>query len=118
MASDKDIPASVLSLSDAERKLLDNASPADREFRLQDLRQQLTHLSNESASNDLQRATIKLEIAGLQLDLDLRDDAWQNARSVVEVFIQHNEFEDAALACQYIYPVSYTHLTLPTICSV
>jgi len=113
----------TLNLSDAERRLLDNASPVDREFRLQDLLNQLTqaphtktqlthsqasHLplgntSVASDSTDLERAKINLEIAGLQLDIGARDDAHRHARSTIDTLIEHQSFEDAALACQYIY---------------
>jgi len=104
MASEKNtFLTGELSWSDAERQLLDRASPADREFRLQDLQEQLQSLPENNPSFELQRAKINLEIAGLQLDLDEKDDAWQRARSVVEIFISHNHFEDAALACQYVY---------------
>jgi len=104
MASEKNtILTGELNWSDAERQLLDRASPADRELRLQDLQEQLQGLPEDNQSFELQRAIINLEIAGLQLDLDEKDDAWRRARSVVDVLISHQHFEDAALACQYVY---------------
>jgi len=42
-----DSPTASLQLSDEERRLLDNASPVDREFRVEDLLQQLTNLSED-----------------------------------------------------------------------
>jgi len=102
MATDKfqDLTATTLNLSDAERRLLDTPSPVDREFLLQDLQGQLEHLPVDA---ELKRAQINLQIAGLQLDLDDRNEAWLRARAVVEPLINLQQFEDAALACQYIY---------------
>jgi len=96
-----DSPTASLQLSDEERRLLDNASPVDREFRVEDLLQQLTNLSDGEGS--LAQAEINLELAGLQLDLDNRDEAHARAHSVIDTFIRDQHFEDAALACQYIY---------------
>jgi len=102
MATDKfqDLTATTLNLSDAERRLLDTPSPVDRQFLLQDLQGQLEHLPVDA---ELKRAQINLQIAGLQLDLDDRNEAWLRARAVVEPLINLQQFEDAALACQYIY---------------
>jgi len=96
-----DIPKASLHLSDEERRLLDNASPVDREFRIEDLLHQLANLTDDE--NSLAQAKINLEIAGLQLDLDNRNEAHARAHSVVTTFINEQQFEDAALACQYIY---------------
>jgi len=103
MADDKFTVTGSLNLSDAERRLLDQESPVDREFRLQDLLQQLTHLTEEDSNLTLKRASINLEIAGLQLDLDEHNEAWPRAHSVIDTFISAQQFEDAALACQYVY---------------
>lgn len=94
---------SPLKLSDAERRLLDGESNADRESRLQVLLAALEQLPFEEQTSEIKRANIDLEIAGLQLDLDNRDSAWHRARAIVEIFINHQQFEDAALACQYVY---------------
>lgn len=93
-----------LTLSKAEQQLLDNSSHTDRQMRLQAL---TAELQQTAASNDsqvmLQRAAIGLEMAGLQLDLGDPDNAWQQAHNTVKTFIEHQHFEDAALAAQYIY---------------
>ncbi len=87
-----------LNLTDAESQLLDGSSFTDRQVRLEDLLHQLEHTGEE-----LKCAQLKLEIAGLQLDLDDKDSAWQLAHEIIPVFINHKLFEDAALAGQYVY---------------
>lgn len=98
-------PPDSLTLSDAERRLLDSTSHSDREQRLHELQQQFSLLNEhpEDHRTSLKLAETELEIAGLQLDLDQRDTAWEHARHTVDVFIHHQQFEDAAMACQYVY---------------
>lgn len=95
-----------LSLSAEEKRLLDKTPDADRETRLQALLDNLEMIASTTASDaqhELHGANIALEIAGILLDLDRKDDAWDFARPAVDVFIASEAFEDAALACQYIY---------------
>lgn len=87
-----------LKLSDKEKQLLDGASYTDRQVRLDGLLHQLDHTTKV-----LESAQLKLEIAGLQLDLDEKDNAWQLSHEIIPVFIEHKLFEDAALASQYVY---------------
>ncbi len=91
-------PIDNLKLSDAERSLMDDATYADRQERLESL---LTTLAQ--ITNPLQSAMTKLEIAGLQLDLDDKPDAAKHLQGLVDIFIEHSAFEHAAMACQYIY---------------
>jgi len=99
----------TLALSDQEKRLLDKTPDSEREIRLQQLLDLIesspiavhSHTANDLQS--LQRANLSLEIAGLYLDLDKKTEAWQYARSTIEIFIAHEAFEDAALACQYVY---------------
>jgi len=101
-------PIDALPLSDAEKRLMDKTPDADRLARRQDLLTQLNDLP-ESALLDpshpdaLARANCALELAGVELDLDQKSEAWNHARSTIEAFIAQEAFEDAALACQYIY---------------
>ncbi len=96
-----------LSLSAAERKLMDKVPDADRESRLHTLDEQISAFTLPPADPNSQSAcdlAIKLlESAGLCLDLDLVSKAYQHARLCVDIFIAHERFEDAALACQYVY---------------
>lgn len=98
-------PPDTLKLSAAERRLLDDTTHADREQRLHTLLQTLEQTSKDPGNPliTLQRAELSLEIAGLQLDIDQRDNAWQHARPAVDTFVEHQQFEDAALAAQYVY---------------
>ena len=101
-------PSIGINLSEAEKRLLDKTPDADRETRLQTLLDKLELIATTPATEPqrehaLHGARIALEIAGLLLDLDRKDDAWEFARPSVDVFITNDAFEDAALACQYIY---------------
>jgi len=101
-------PISALPLSDKEKRLLDKTPDADRQSRKQALLAQLSELPDLLLLDSLHPkaltgANCLLELAGVELDLDQKDDAWQHARSTVEVFIEQEAFENAALACQYIY---------------
>lgn len=98
----------TLTLSDAERQLLDKIPDADRETRLQDLLTQLEQLTSNGApdagsASELKQALLSVEISGLLLDLDRKSEAWDFARPTVETLIAQQAFEDAALACQHIY---------------
>jgi len=97
--------AEPLKLSDAERRLMDAGDHSDREYRLHELLQQHSHDTEKVPTPDakLKRANQALEIAGLQLDLDEKDKAWNYARSAVDIFIEQQQFEDAAMAAQYVY---------------
>ncbi|MBX2835739.1 MAG: hypothetical protein KTR35_02720 [Gammaproteobacteria bacterium] len=99
--------AQPLSLTDAEQGLMDKQPDSDREAKLETIRAELDRLDRVSTtsaeSSDLQVATLKLEAAGLMLDLDLKASAWENAKSCLPVLIEQQKFEDAALACQYVY---------------
>jgi len=106
--SSKDLPES-LPLSDAERKLMDKTPDAAHEIRVQQLQERLlqlpecSHPSLANTAQALHRATLCLELAGLLLDLDRKSEAYPQARSSVDIFIAQERFEDAALACQYVY---------------
>lgn len=97
-----------IKLSDAEKRLLDKTPDADREARIQTLLSNLASINADATAggNDirvLQTAQISLEVAGLLLDLDRKKEAWKHARPSIDSFIAHEAFEDAALACQYVY---------------
>jgi len=98
----------VLPLSEAELRLLDKTPTANHESRLRLLLLQLDDVApaaepGPETQQACQRAQISLEIAGLLLDLDRKQEAWDFARPCVEVLVAHAAFEDAALACQYVY---------------
>jgi len=73
-------PGETLPLSDEEKRLLDKTPNANRETRLQSLLAELETQSASTADGQLKQAQTALEIAGIQLDLDLKNEAWQHAR--------------------------------------
>jgi len=93
-------PLDNLPLSDVEKNLLDKTPVSTGEAKLQALHSQLDSLAEGAA---LERAQVSLVIAGQLLDMDRKTEAWQFSRPLVEVLIEHKAFEDAALACQYVY---------------
>jgi len=99
--SDTPFPES-LPLSDAERKLFDKTPDAAAEVRMAKLEEHLTQL-DATSDNTLERATISLELAGMLLDLDRKAEAYPKARTAIDIFINAEQFEDAAMACQYVY---------------
>jgi len=97
-----------LTMSEAEKQLLDKTPDVDRTSRLAELQSELDEIARlEQAGPDrqllLRRARVSTEIAGVLLDLDRKTEAWDFARPSVEVLVEHEQFEDAALACQYVY---------------
>ncbi len=93
-------------LSAAEKSLLDKSPDSDRHVRLEQLQQLLADSESKNNSNALispEAATTALEIAGLSLDLDDKETAYRHAREIVTAFIACRQFENAALACQYVY---------------
>lgn len=99
-------PLSDLPLSNKEKNLLDKIPDADREAKLQTLISQFEQLPTPNSTLDksaLQRALLTLDIAGILLDLDRKSDAWSYVKPSVNVFIEHEAYEDASMACQYIY---------------
>lgn len=89
-----------LQLSGAERALLDKVPEAASESRLQ---ASLDKLDHTPAEHVLQRAQLSVEVAGLLLDMDRKIDARGYARQAVEPLLAHGAFEDAVLACQFVY---------------
>lgn len=87
-----------LRLSDAERSLMDDSSYADRQERLNTLLMEV-----ENCADPLKSSTLKLQIAGLQLDFDDKSGASGHIAGLPEMFIRHEDFERAAMACQYKY---------------
>lgn len=101
-------PLDALPLSDKEKRLIDKAPDSDRVARLAELQTQLDRLASQPDNADegrdeLKAAVVSLEMAGILLDIDRPEEAWQLARPTVEIFVALEAFEDAALACQYIY---------------
>jgi len=105
-------PPEGLPLSKDEKRLLDKTPDADREARLQALLMEYHAVTEQTAERTdentrtplaLQQARLALDIAGLHLDLDNKASAYTFARNVVPIFIEHQAFEDAAMACQYVY---------------
>lgn len=96
----RDIGATVISLSEPEQKLLDQPPRSTVEARLTDLEQTL---AATAADDTTARARIELDIAGLLLDLDRRQEAYDRARPLVPQLLAQRQFEDAALACQFLY---------------
>lgn len=90
--------ADELKLSAAERPLMDDAGYTDRQDRLEVLNEQ----SNQT-NDPIELAAINLEVSGLYLDLDEQQQAADRLTGLVELFIQHKQFENAARACQYRY---------------
>jgi len=89
-----------VALSDQERKLLDQQPAASVEARLEKLQE---NLDATPADRPVARARLDLDIAGLLLDLDRKDEAHKRARPLIELLIEQAQFEDAALACQFTY---------------
>ena len=87
-------------LSTAEKKLLDQTPTAHSDAKLDAL---TGRFANFPAGYSLDKVTVSLEIAGLLLDLDRKSESWQYSRPVIEFLIEHQAYEDAALACQYVY---------------
>jgi len=95
-----DVIGGGIKLSDQERKLVDRPPTANIEVRLRQL--ELT-LASTAQSDALTRARLELDICGLLLDLDRKDEARRRARPLVELLLEQSQFEDAALACQFVY---------------
>jgi len=91
---------STPALSEEERKLLDKAPDSLIEARLEDIEVRLADMPEQET---LARARLQLELAGHLLDLDRKDEAHRHARPLIDQFVEHSEFEDAALAGQYTY---------------
>ncbi|OED41890.1 hypothetical protein AB833_08625 [Chromatiales bacterium (ex Bugula neritina AB1)] len=100
MATDPD----NLKLSREQQQRLDTTPVADRQSQLEALLDQL-HF-NDSGIHPLgavELIKLHLDIAALELDLDLKTQAYERARQTIQPCIEHMQFELAALACQYIY---------------
>jgi hypothetical protein len=91
-------PIDNLRLSAAESALMDDASYTDRQQRLDAL---LNAVDN--TTDALERAVLNLEAAALQLDFDEKTNAADRLRGLVGLFIEHEQFERAAMACRYRY---------------
>ena len=54
-------------------------------------------------SSDLERALVQLDISELLLALDQKEDAWNQARSTFNTFIETEEWQHAVEACNVMY---------------
>jgi hypothetical protein len=54
-------------------------------------------------STELERAMIQLDISELQLALDLKEEAWNSARSTFDTFIKNEQWQHAVEACNVMY---------------
>jgi len=77
---------------------------AEVEGRLAELRQQLTALPEDTS--ELEKIKLTLEIARALQILDRGAEAWPLARYSVDVFIQAEDWEHAADACNILYQTS------------
>lgn len=89
-----------INLSEQELNLLDQPPISMVEARLADLQHKLDATPGQESLAHFQ---LELDIAGLLLDLDRKKQAQALARPLVERLIEHRQFEDAALACQFVY---------------
>lgn len=98
------IEPDALKLSREEQQKLDTTPITDRQTRLETLLDQLhLHDTGIGPVGAVELAKLNLDIAALQLDLDLKQEASRHSRAAIEPCIEHRQFEHAALACQYIY---------------
>ncbi len=95
-----DISSGGIKLSEQEQKLLDQPPTSTIEARLEQLQDRLAATSEQDTRA---RTQLELDIAGLLLDLDRKDQAHAQARPLIERLIEQRQFEDAALACQFVY---------------
>jgi len=95
-----DVNGAGIRLSDQEQKMIDQPPAASIEVRLDQL--EMT-LANTAQADTLARARLELDICGLLLDLDRKAEADRRARPLVPLLLEQGQFEDAALACQFIY---------------
>jgi hypothetical protein len=98
----------TLQLCDEEKRLLDKTPDTHREAQLLQLMEELNAFpeiseADQNKEHPLRGAQIALKIAGILLDLDRKDEAWDYARPTIEPFVANDAYEDAALACQYVY---------------
>lgn len=54
-------------------------------------------------ASDMERALIQLDISELYLALDLKEEAWNEARAIFDVFIKNEEWQHAVEACNVMY---------------
>ena len=66
-------------------------------------------------NNELEKAQSSLDFENEELDIFKQDVAEKN---IIKDFIPAEINENAQVVLEHRYPVSYTHLTLPTIYSV
>ncbi len=98
----------IIALSNAEKQLMDGAPSANAEQELEDLLIKLSGLSVSDSSHthdgsSSERDQLALRIAALHLDLGNNSEAWEFARPLIIRFVSREQFEEAALACQYVY---------------
>jgi len=74
---------------------------AELEGLIAELRDKLSTLPVNA--DPVEKCSIELDIAHAQQQLDRGHEAWPTARSAFDVFIQHEEWEKAADACNILY---------------
>ena len=75
-----------------------------RAFFENELREHQQHLSAlPTQASDTDRSRVELEIARAHLGLGNKDECWNIARPLLEVFIESEQFEKAVEVCELLY---------------
>lgn len=90
MSESNDISAS---LSGEERQAI--------AARLSDMQAKFKNLPADATA--LEKAQIQLDISELMLALDLKEEAWREARATFDTFIQNEQWQQAVEACNVMY---------------
>ncbi len=93
-----------LKVSADEQQRFDTTPIVDRQVKLEALLDTLHQHDTGIAPLDSHAlTTLHLQIAALELDLDLKTQASARTRALIDPCLRNHQFENAALACQYIY---------------
>lgn len=87
--------------SEVGKLLNDLGQKAELEGLIVELREKLTQLSDNASP--VERCTIELDIANAQQQLERGHEAWPTARAAFDIFIENQEWQKAAEACNVLY---------------
>jgi hypothetical protein len=88
----------------SDPNLLGSATGADTMALEQQLALYQQHLAELPATaSDTDRARVLLDIAETQLALERKEDAWHTVRPALDVFLQHEYWQEAVEACNVLF---------------
>jgi len=85
--------------------VIDSSEPAQSMAEIQKYleEKQAAYDALEDNADPVERARLQLDVAEALVGVDRADEAWEKARSAMQVFIDNEQWQDAVESCDVLY---------------